>query len=102
MSKETSDSVLVCMMAGPENHGKERNPMWGTCRYCCSFCSTYDCKSPKCPRESCDFCAWRTDKETLVFIDLFGEGYAREIYRENLKRRDKMVSNSSSTTTDLP
>jgi len=99
------------MVAGRYNYGKERNPLWGTCRYCCSYCPTkgkfwvegntviphwHECNPPKCTRESCDFCAWRTDPKTLVFIDIFGEEYAREIYKENVKRREKMVSNSSS------
>jgi len=104
MDKE--EPKFVCMIAGKDNYGKERNPMWGTCRKCCSYC--IDCGTlhkyllPKCNTLSCDFCAWRCTLEELVFIDIFGEEYGREIYKENVKRRDKMVSNSSSTTTDLP
>lgn len=123
MSRHVEEQVhdqgpkFVCMIAGKENHGKERNPLWGVCRYCCTYCPTkgklwinspvlgeywHKCNPPKCNRLSCDFCAWRCTPVELVFIDIFGEEYEKEVYKENINRREKMVSNTSPSTTDLP
>ena len=80
---------IVCMVAGPDNGGKERNPMWARCRFCCTYCSKV-CRK-KCTSARYDFCAWRTDPATLVYIDLFGEDYAMQVYRENMKKKERWV-----------
>lgn len=97
-----SDPIIVCMVAGHNNHGN--NPLWRNCRYCCSYCwktdaafVSSDCLdqdhvcSRKCRRDKDEFCVWRTDEETLTFIEVFGDDYAEEIRKENVRKRDKMI-----------
>lgn len=114
MQKNEKLASKTCMVAGPDNEGKKNNPLWETCRYCCSYCPKIDqifCSSDclegnhlcrkKCNRTKKEFCAWRTDEETQVWIDL-GLKDGREVYTENVKKREKMVSYSSSTSKNIP
>lgn len=81
------ESRTGCMVAGKDNHGCDHNPMWA-CRPCCSDCIV-PCKTPKCNGYHTDFCAWRTPIENIIWIDIFGDGLRKQLYRENMNGKEE-------------